>query len=429
MPVSSVTWQQEDHKLPNIARLLYDRTSQRSIIVANGEGFNMIAHSRLRTTCSVWRWCLAACVLCFLPACDPSLVKQDIPITSLDELLSGKQLLGDDAQSLSLPEPDILSIDAAMIEFVDRYVPRIHHSRQRLDNLHLAIRSTGVLAMKYEFDATRTASEAFHSGQANCLSYAHLFIALARQAGFNASYQEVKLPHSWAEMDNASSFYYLRHVNVIIQLPFSEATVDIKAPPTYHSARTKRISDNAAFAQHFNNIAVEHMQQGDTLNAFKNFKKAILLAPTDSSIWVNLGTLYRRNKHPRLAESAYLHALSLHDNEYIAMSNLVSLYQGTGEFDKQNYYLDKVEGVRKRNPYNYFYLARDAYKIGDYSTAEEHLTTALRKEKLEYRFHLLMVLIQQKLDNNKAALKHQKIAEGLFGEIEQEMSILMNELS
>ena len=46
------------------------------------------------------------------------------------------------------------AMDAAMVDFVDRYTLRLHNPAQRLDSLHLAIRASGVLGMKYAFGAT-----------------------------------------------------------------------------------------------------------------------------------------------------------------------------------------------------------------------------------------------------------------------------------
>jgi Tfp pilus assembly protein PilF len=288
--------------------------------------------------------------------------------------------------------------------------------------LGYVIFAPGFLEMEYKFDATKTAKEAFETGQVNCLSFAHLFIALSRYAGFKTSYQEVKLPPTWEEIKGTGSYYFLRHVNVNIRLPYRQYTVDINAPKEIKFLNAKTISDDAAFAQHLNNIAVDYMQQGDKLNAFRHYKKAILLAPKDASLWTNLGTLYRRYGFYKLAEAAYYHALDLNGKEYTAMSNLAVLYQQTGESNKQEYYLNKIEKIRKQNPYNYFYLAREAYEEGDYSLAEERLFAAINKEKGDVRFYLLMVLVQQKLNNIKAVLKYQKIAEDLSDENEQYIS-------
>lgn len=381
-----------------------------------------------RTTCSVWRAAVLVVSFLSLQACNVPFIKQDLPHSKVAELLNGKELLGNNAENLSLPEHDILAMDATMADFVDRYVPRRGDDGIRLNILDYAMLAPGILGMEYKFDAINTARQAFDTGQANCLSYAHLFIALSRYAGFKTSYQEVKLPPTWAEIKATGSYYYLRHVNVNLRFPHRQYTVDINAPKEIKFLKAKRISDHEAFAQHFNNIAVKYMQEGDKLNAFRNFKKAIILAPKDASLWANFGTLYRRYGFYKLAETAYYHALYLNEKEYTAMSSLAGLYLLTGESDKREYYLKKVERIRKQNPYNYFYLARKAYKKGDYSLAQKRLSAAISKEKGDLRFYLLMVLVQQKLNNNEAVLKYQKIAEELSGEIEQYMSNMMNDL-
>ena len=120
--------------------------------------------------------------------------------------------------------------------------------------------------------------------------------------------------------------------------------------------------------------------------------------------------------------------MELNGKEYTAMSSLAGLYLLTGESKKREYYLKKVERIRNQNPYNYFYLAREAYKEGDYSLAEKRLSAAIRKKNDDARFYLLMVLVQQQLNNNEAVLKYQKIAEKYSDDIELYKSNMKNDL-
>ena len=70
--------------------------------------------------------------------------------------------------------------------------------------------------MRYDMSADGTAAEAFASGRANCLSYAHLFVALARYAGLDANYQSLTLRPEWSRHGDRVALR--QHVNVRVDL-------------------------------------------------------------------------------------------------------------------------------------------------------------------------------------------------------------------
>lgn len=330
-------------------------------------------------------------------------------------MLSGAVLLGAKAKHLDLPQQDILQLDADMMHFVDRFAGGSGHDLVQLQMLISALFSPGVGGMKYSFSQTLTARDTFRQGRGNCLSFSNMLVALSRYAGLDAYYQEVKVPPSWTAVKEENSFLFSRHVNVLIQPAHTQTgvTVDVKAPKDFKLLRARRLTDEEAFAQHFNNIAVDYMYDGDRVNAFRYLKKAVLLAPLDSSLWVNLGTLYRRFGFFRSAEAAYLHAIGLNSNEYVAMSNLAALYQTTGDNEKYEYYLKKTQSIRNRNPFYRYALAKQAFEAGDYTLAENHLLFAIKEAKTDERFYRLMASVQQKLNHDLEAKKYLAIAETL----------------
>ena len=101
---------------------------------------------------------------------------------------------------LRAPTPDLLALDEEMLDFVHRYTAGINSRRQRLHTLHRAVGGSATLGLEYDPFAGGTALEAFHSQSANCLSYANLFIALAREVGLDARYQWVDVRPSWTRM-------------------------------------------------------------------------------------------------------------------------------------------------------------------------------------------------------------------------------------
>ena len=130
-----------------------------------------------------------AVLAAFLSACGslgaPSLDLDSLPALVVD---SGKLLPAADVATASGVDP-LLLVTPQMHDFVARYAPREMGPRARLLGLHEAVRGAGALGIGYNPVADGSAEQVFASGDANCLSFAHLFVALAREAGLDARYQ------------------------------------------------------------------------------------------------------------------------------------------------------------------------------------------------------------------------------------------------
>lgn len=129
--------------------------------------------------------------------------------------LEGRSV-GVEAVSRRIPAVDLLATDAAMRDFVAHYTEDAGSARQRLMSLHRAVTGAGILDLQYDPFADGAASEAFHRGTANCLSAASLFVALAREAGLDASYQWLEVRPQWSRMGERVMVGL--HVNVQVKL-------------------------------------------------------------------------------------------------------------------------------------------------------------------------------------------------------------------
>ena len=86
---------------------------------------------------------------------------------------------------------DVLAVSPAMDEFLERYILKYSSSQTRLELLTNSVTNSGVLGFEYDESRTLTAAEAFETRSGNCIGFANLMVALARQAGLKARYQEV----------------------------------------------------------------------------------------------------------------------------------------------------------------------------------------------------------------------------------------------
>jgi len=319
---------------------------------------------------------------------------------TMDMLLEARPLVGERVAT-SLPDTDILALDPQMLVFLDRFVDAKQSDYTKLRQLVYAIMDEGSFGLEYD-DQTRTAAETFHLQRGNCLSFTNMFVAMARQVGIDAHYQEVDIPPDWTVEGGA--FVLNRHVNVLVELGSAgEHVVDFNIDDFRASYDRRQVYDRRAMAHYYNNMGVARMLAGETVEALLYFRKAIENDHRFSPPWGNLGTLYRRNGRLAYAERAYLQALDANPSDIVAMSNLADLYGQQGEAERAAGYRLRVDAHRMRNPYYRYRLAREAFLAEDYDTSIGHLKYSVRKKKNEDTFYFLMGLSYLKKGDETAA--------------------------
>jgi Tfp pilus assembly protein PilF len=87
-------------------------------------------------------------------------------------------------------------------------------------------------------------------------------------------------------------------------------------------------------------LAMAHLQGNNPTMALKELLVAIKQDPENSNIVVALAQTYQRKKAYLLAETAYLKALQLSDNDPQYQNNLASLYLDMKQWDKAIHYFD-----------------------------------------------------------------------------------------
>jgi Flp pilus assembly protein TadD len=275
------------------------------------------------------------------------------------------------------PTPDLLALDDEMREFVARYTAGVKSDRQRLKMLHGALIGAGSHDLQYDPFADGTAQEAFHRGSANCLSYASLFIALAREADLDASYQWLEIKPEWSLIGERVAVRL--HVNTRIDLGrHAQYMVDLDPVASRDVANTDRLSDQDGLALYHNNLAMDALSQEELTAAWAHSVQAIRLSPEMPHLWVNLGAIYRASGQHREAEASYRQALELDHTDRSAMNNLAVLYGLEGREGDRDYWLDQVERYRQANPYFHAWQGDIAGKAGDWREALRHYEKALR---------------------------------------------------
>ncbi|HKJ16541.1 MAG TPA: tetratricopeptide repeat protein [Xanthomonadales bacterium] len=289
-------------------------------------------------------------------------------------------------------EVDMLALSPEMLAFIDEYVERDVGESERLAQLLYAVLGGDRFQLEYD-DTTGTAISTFNHGGGNCISFTNMFIAMARNLGLDASYQEVEIPPDWTVSGN--TWLISEHINVLVDVKNAlSRVVDFNSYSTIVDVETQSrvVSDARARAHYFNNIGVERMLDNQVGLAYANLQHSISEDPTFASSWVNMGILHRREGFEDYAEAAYLEAIRHDRGNLMAMSNLADLYQQEGREEEAKRYLSRVREHRMSNPFYRFRLADIAFNDGDYKSAIKNLKYAIRQKNDEDQFYYLLSL-------------------------------------
>ncbi len=293
---------------------------------------------------------------------------------------------------VEIADVDLLEMSPRMDRFLDQYVTEQNGSDLRRQLLAIAIADSSMLGFYYNDLRTLTAEQAFNTRSGNCIAFANLFIALAREAGLDARYNEVMVPPEWSSHND--TFIIAKHINVLVGSPRGSYEVDISGREIKAGARRRVMKDDEAKALYFNNLAIDALFADDISTAHAYLAKAIETAPKSVDAWSNLGVVLARNEQYADAETAYLTALEIDGGERTAMSNLYELYSLQEKFDEAQALQARVEKYRQENPYYLLQMSDEALEHQQYSEAMDLLTRAISKKEDEHRLHFAMAKTQ-----------------------------------
>jgi len=299
------------------------------------------------------------------------------------DVLAGAPILGTRAPAL-LPAEDLLALDQPMRAFLAQHIDMSAGATQRLEQLVTALGDKGSFGLHYT-DATRSAPDAFRSRDGNCLAFTNLFVALARGARLDVSYQEVDIPPDWQMQGDFFLFY--RHINAVVDLGAAgRRTVDFSSEQPTRSENPRRVSDTRAQAHYHSNLAVALMQTGDLDNAFLSLRRGLLADDSFTPLWTNLGALYLRVDATAHAETSYLEALRRTRTDMVAISGLARVYERSGDERRAAHYRELAAKFRNDNPFFRYQQARTELLAGNLHRALQHLDFAIARRPGEAAF-------------------------------------------
>jgi Flp pilus assembly protein TadD len=309
-----------------------------------------------------------------------------------------------------LGDTDILALSPAMLAFLDNALGADVPRSQRTTRLARAILEPGALGFSYDALRTLSAADAFDQRRGNCLAFSNLFIAMARQLGLDAWYQEVPLPPQWSDIDGV--WLVNLHVNVVIPATNGHWVVDVSGQEMTDNQRARRLTDAEALALYLTTSAPALLAR-DLPLAHAYLHKAIGVAPRLPHVWSNLGVAYDRNGQTGDAIRAYELALQLDPVESRSANNLFEIFKREGNLSAAEKLQSRVEKRRRRNPYYQYQLARQALAEQRYEDADRLLRRAIALNNRDYRFHYDLARLRALMGETAAARKSLERARNL----------------
>ncbi|WP_445363279.1 tetratricopeptide repeat protein [Microbulbifer sp. ANSA003] len=320
----------------------------------------------------------------------------------VSNVLSGRAILNRPVLLVELPNEDLLGLDADVLAYLDTIAPAESPSK-RLQSLVDGY-GRGDFHVEYDPNSTLPASKTYQLQRGNCLAFTLMMVAMARELGVEAYFNEVDVPPVWGQ-DDLEVFTVYRHVNMVSEHRNRRRVIDFNLAVYDPIYKQQKLEDSTAFALYYSNRGVELMRTGDKERAFLYLRKALQLQPERGDLWSNLGAFYSYFDLIPEAEQSYLHALQLQRGNLVAASNLERLYRKTGRERLADDFAGRVRYHRNRNPYYLYYQAREAYENNKFKLAEKRLRMALRADQSDHRFHFLLGLIRYQLGDLAASKK------------------------
>ena len=224
----------------------------------------------------------------------------------------------------------------------------------RLDHLLRELLHREDAELAYERGFTATAEEVWRTKRANCLSFTHLYVGLARELDLPVYYLRVSDLQDFEK--DGELVVASEHITAAYGPPARRRVLDFTDRPVTEYRNVEPVSDLTAVALYYSNLGAQRIREGRTEEAHDLLRTAVRLDPELGDGWVNLGVAQRRLGSPGDAEASYRRALEANPRLISAYNNLSSLLERQGRSEEAHALLELTDTRRNRNPFSYLAL-------------------------------------------------------------------------
>jgi len=301
---------------------------------------------------------------------------------------------------------ELLKIDEPMRRFFRERVPGRSRSGSQLRKLVDTIFRPDGLHFTYDAGSTFDARETFRQRRGNCMSFAFLMVAIAREFGFEASFQNVTTEAHWDRYGNI--IVSIQHMNVRVKAGGESYLVDLRPDLVtgFDSAALQVVGDERAFAEFYDTAGFFQLLQAQPEEALRLMNLAVKTDPTCAGAWANLAALHAHLGNLAEARACFERSLRVDPRGELALEGYVNLLRRLGAPEDLRIaakYERRAQAIRDRNPYYHQSLAERAQTQGDWVTAEKRLRRAIDLKDDEPQFYEQWVKVLHQLGREDAA--------------------------
>lgn len=265
-------------------------------------------------------------------------------------------------------------IDDEMRTWV-RNVPTGGEPEQRLEQLLRAVLHRDGKELTYVRGHTASARDVWRTRRANCLSFAHLYVGLAREIGIDVYFLRVADLQSFEK--DGDLIVASEHITAAFGPPNKRRVVEFTDRPFREYHQVEPISDITAIALFYSNTGAERIRDGRFEEAAAVLQTAVKLDPELADGWVNLGVALSRLHRMADAERAFRRALETNPSLLPGYTNLAALLERSGRREEAHALLAVTDRRANRNPFSYLALGDLALRERNLDQAERFYRRAL----------------------------------------------------
>jgi Transglutaminase-like superfamily len=302
---------------------------------------------------------LAALAVCLLVGC--AHVPQGGQSRPVDALVTAMR-----ERRLELQHP--LTLEGETVATVRRAVGAVGSSEDRLRRAVLYLNGADGLGFQYEPNLTLTAEQAFQTRRGDCMSYALLLTAIAREVGVATHFVYVdELP---VHYDADGVLYTASHIAVGLGKRPDELVVDFAASAgTWSISAYRRVDDLHALALFYSNRAVDRLVSGDARGAERILRELMGFTPEVREVHANLGVALLRTGQPGLALTSLRHSLQQFPTYQPLWTHAIRAARALGHKERVQELEAAAERVARNDPYFQLVRGITAYREKNFRTA------------------------------------------------------------
>lgn len=301
-----------------------------------------------------------ACAASLLSACGPAKAPRT-PATAAEVIREGRWR--------GLPVSNPLVLEPGILDEVKSDVGTWGDPLERLRRLVYYL-NDGEMGFQYAPNLSLTASEAFRERRGDCMAYANLFIALARGLGLHVYF--VHVSEVLTHYEHQGLFFTSSHVAVGYGTGPSALVIDFtRENADWKLSYYRSISDAAAVALYYNNVAVDAMMAGRLEDAEEMFGFLIEVQPEMEELYNNLGVLLNRRGRYHEALGVLEKGMEVSPDYKSFYTNALVAARGAGRADLEAMYQRRGQSIIETNPYFLFARGMGHYQSAQYVRAAE----------------------------------------------------------